>query len=90
MTEQPNRIVVAGSSANPPHIAHRAFVKYLIDSDLFDLVIWSPCGKRCDKKNLISADDRVAMTILSIADLLNTGKLVIRFNSNSILQRYCK
>jgi len=70
------KIAVGGSSANPPHLGHRALIEYMISkTDLFDKIIWIPCGHRTDKKidNEISPDHRIAMTELTIDPMWRTG-----------------
>jgi len=55
------RIAVGGSAANPPHLGHSQVLRFLIQSKLFDRIIWIPCGSRTDKKDFVDASHRLAM-----------------------------
>jgi nicotinate (nicotinamide) nucleotide adenylyltransferase len=46
----PKRIIIGGSSANPPHLDHLSLLEDIFHSRLdFDLMIWIPCGERPNK-----------------------------------------
>ena len=69
MNKLPMRIAIGGSAANPPHLAHRAIVRTLLESGRFDKVVWIVSGARKDKRNLASPFHRVAMTLANLSDL---------------------
>lgn len=62
------RIVVAGSAANPPTLAHREFVATLASLGMFDRIIWVPTGERKDKPDLAGSAHRAKMTALTFPD----------------------
>jgi len=55
-------IAVGGSAANPPHLGHLSVLRALLESRRFAKVIWIPSGSRADKKEMIDANHRIAMT----------------------------
>ena len=58
-------IAIGGSAANPATIGHHQLIEWLLDSGKFSQVIWILSGSRSDKKNLIDADHRLALTLLT-------------------------
>lgn len=58
------RVAVAGSAANPPHLGHRLFVEALIGSGLFDVVFWIVSGNHPLKNELATCEFRVLLTRL--------------------------
>jgi len=59
-------IVAGGSGSNPTHLGHKALLECLLNCGKFKKIIWILSGIREDKKNLISPDHRVAMTMLTL------------------------
>jgi nicotinate (nicotinamide) nucleotide adenylyltransferase len=58
-------IAVGGSAANPATIGHYKLIEWLLNSGKFSTVVWILSGDRSDKKNLISPDHRLAITLLT-------------------------
>ncbi len=58
-------IAIGGSAANPTTMGHFKIVEWLLNSGKFSVVIWILSGDRVDKKNLISPEDRIALTLLT-------------------------
>ena len=58
-------IAIGGSAANPATIGHFKLIEWLLDSGKFSTVIWILSGDRPDKKNLITPDHRLIMTLLT-------------------------
>lgn len=76
------KIGIGGSAANPPHIGHRMLLEHLIQSGIFQKIIWLPSGTRKDKDS-IASEHRINMTKLAFADLEKTNsktKLEILFD----------
>jgi len=63
------KIVAGGSAADPPHLGHVVLLTHLLESRLFDRVIWILSGNRNDKQYSVTPDDRVAMTELCVGGL---------------------
>lgn len=63
------KIAAGGSAADPPHLGHVVLLTYLLESRLFDRVIWILSGNRNDKQYSVTPDDRVAMTELCVGSL---------------------
>lgn len=59
------RIGIGGTAANPPHLGHKYLIEKLLNSNRFDVIYWIPSGARADKIGIVSADHRVAMTLLT-------------------------
>lgn len=58
-------IAIGGSAANPATIGHFKLIEWLLNSGKFSTVVWILSGDRSDKKNLISPDHRLAITLLT-------------------------
>lgn len=58
-------VAIGGSAANPATIGHYKLIEWLLDSGKFNTVIWILSGDRTDKKNLITPDHRLAITLLT-------------------------
>jgi nicotinate (nicotinamide) nucleotide adenylyltransferase len=58
-------IAIGGSAANPATIGHLKLIEWLLNSGKFSTVMWILSGDRADKKNLIDADHRLALTLLT-------------------------
>lgn len=75
-------IAIGGSAANPATIGHYGLIEWLLNSGKFSQVIWIISGDREDKKNLINADHRLALTLLTFPQdwfLKKDVKFVISF-----------
>lgn len=79
------RIAIGGSAANPPHLGHKQLLWELLNSRLFDKVIWIPSGERYDK-NLVEPEHRVAMTFLAVNPewLINPGGCQLILDLNDV------
>ena len=66
------RIGIGGSAANPPHKGHLMLLAHLIQSGIFQRIIWLPSGRREDKQGFIASQHRANMTRLMLANLEET------------------
>ncbi len=63
------RIGLFGGSFDPVHVGHVALATAALDAVALDQVLWIPAGRPWQKsRELATADDRVAMVELAIAD----------------------
>ena len=75
-------IAIGGSAANPATVGHYNLIEWLLNCGKFSQVIWIVSGDREDKKDLIHADHRMALTLLTFPQdwfLKRDVKFVISF-----------
>lgn len=66
-------IAVGGTAANFPHLGHKKLLQILIESQLFEAVIWVVSGDRPDKTNLVEAHLRAQMSQALLQDMLKAN-----------------
>ena len=65
------KIGIFGGSFNPIHLAHKKIILELLDRHYVDKMIVVPTGDEYNKKDLISAKDRMEMAKLSLKGIKN-------------------
>ncbi len=65
------KIGIFGGSFNPIHLAHKKIILELLDRHYVDKMIVVPTGDEYNKKDLISAKDRMEMAKLSLEGIKN-------------------
>lgn len=67
------RIAIGGSAANPPHLGHLKLLEHLVQSEMFQKIIWLPSGTRKEKPDFVATEHRANMTTLTFAQLDRNG-----------------